>query len=98
MVLAIGQRHLDVNHLVPGPGAVLESFLDSLLDGRDELCRDRAALDLVDEVKAPTGVRLDVDVHDAVLTRTAGLAHEATLDLLRRAADRLAVGDLRTAN
>jgi hypothetical protein len=44
--------------------------------------RDRAALDLVDEVEALAGRRLDVDVDDAVLARATGLAHVAAFDLL----------------
>ena len=51
-----------------------------------------------DEVEALAGGRLDVDVDDAVLARAAGLLDEAALDLLGRAADRLAVGDLRAAD
>ena len=51
-----------------------------------------------DELVALAGVRLDVDVHDAVLARTAGLLDELALDLLGGAADGLAVGDLRLAD
>ena len=45
-----------------------------------------AALDLVDEVEALAGRRLEVDVDDAVLARAAGLADELALDLLGLAA------------
>src|SRR6202042_510569 len=98
VVLAVGQRHLDVNHRIPGSRTRGQRLLDALPHGRNELGRDRATLDLVDELKAFARVRLDVDVDDAELARTTGLAHEATLDLLGGAADRLTVGDLRLAD
>src|SRR4051794_35364764 len=98
VVLAVGQRHADVDHRVAGADAGLQRLFDALLDGGDELDRDRAATDLVDEVEALAGRRLDVDVDDAVLARAAGLAHEAALDLLGLAAHGLAVGDLRAAD
>ena len=83
MVLAVDERDAHVDHRVAGLDAGLQRLLDALLDGRDELGRDRAALDLVDEVEALAGRRLDVDVDDAVLARAAGLLDEAALDLLR---------------
>src|SRR6185312_12295778 len=98
VVLAVHERDADVHHRVAGLDAGLQRLLDALLDRRDELRRDRAALDSVDEVEALPGGGLDVAVDDAVLTRAAGLAHEATLDSLGPAADRLAVGDLRPAD
>ena len=84
VVLAVDERDAHVDHRVAGLDAVLERLLDALLDRRDELGRDRAALDLVDEVEALAGRRLDVDVDDAVLARAAGLADELALDLLGR--------------
>src|SRR3954452_25425179 len=98
VVLAVDERHSDVDDRVARAHAVGERLLDALLDRRDELDRHRAAADLRDEVEALAGRRLDVDVDDAVLARAAGLAHEAALDLLGRAADRLAVGDLGAAD
>src|SRR5215218_200347 len=98
VVLAIHERDADVDHRVAGLDARVERLLDALLDGRDELRRDRPALDSVDEVETLAGGRLHVDVDDAVLARAAGLAHEATLDSLGLAADRLAIGDLRPAD
>src|SRR3954470_454928 len=95
MVLAVDERHAHVDDRVARAHAVGQRFLDALLDGGDELDRHGAAADLRDEVEALAGSRLDVDVDDAVLARAAGLADEAALDLLGRAADRLAVGDLR---
>ena len=67
------------------------------IDG-DELGRDRAALDGVDEVEALARGRLDVDDRVAILAAAAGLADEAALDLVDGLADRLAVGDLRAAD
>ena len=95
VVLAVDERDLDVDHRVAGLDAGPERLLDALGDGGDELARHGAALDLRDELEALAGVRLDVDVDDAELARAAGLLDEAALDLVRRAADRLAVGDLR---
>ena len=57
-----------------------------------------AAPDLVDEVKPLAGRRLDVDVDDPVLARATGLADEPPLDLVGGAADRLPVGNLRSAD
>src|SRR3954470_13203196 len=98
VVLAVDERHADVDDRVARAHAVGERLLDALLDGGDELGRHGAAADLRDEVEALAGRRLDVDVDDAVLARAAGLADEAALDLLGRAADGLAVGDLRPAD
>src|SRR5204862_5937171 len=80
VVLAVHERHADVDHRVAGAHAGLQRLLDALLDRGDELGGDRAAADLRDEVEALAGRRLDVDVDDAVLTRAASLAHEAALD------------------
>src|SRR4051812_14465299 len=98
VVLAVDERHADVDDGVARAHAVGERLLDALLDGRDELDRHGAAADLRDEVEALAGSRLDVDVDDPVLARAARLAHEAALDLLGGAADGLAVGDLRAAD
>src|SRR3954468_10364916 len=98
VVLAVDERHADVDNRVPGAPAVGERLLDALLDGGDELDRHRPTADLRDEVEALAGGRLDVDVDDAVLARAAGLTDETALDLLGRAADGLAVGDLRAAH
>ena len=68
------------------------------LDRGDELGRDRAALDGVDEVEALAGGRLDVDDRVAILAAAAGLADEAALDLVDGLADRLAIGDLGAAD
>jgi hypothetical protein len=98
VVLAVDERRAQVDHRVAGADAVVQRLLDALLHRRDELRRDRAALDLRDELEALAGSRLEVDVDDAVLARAAGLADEAPLDLLRGALDGLAVGDLRAAD
>src|ERR1700722_907027 len=96
VVLAVHQRDAYVNHRVAGLDAVLQGLLDTLLDSRDVFRRDRSTLDLVDEVKALAGSGLHVDVHDSELARAAGLAHKLAFYLLDGAADRLAVGNLRT--
>ena len=62
------------------------------------LARHRAADHAVDElVPLARGVRLDLQPHVAVLAAAAGLAHELAF-ALDRAADGLAVGDLRLAD
>ena len=98
MVLAVHERDPDVDHRVAGAHAGLQRLFDALLDRGNELAGHRAAPDLRDEVEALAGRGLDVDVDDAVLARATGLAHEAAFDLLRGAADGLAVGDLRLAD
>ena len=68
------------------------------VDRLDVLARDRAADDLVDELVARALlVRLERDDRVAVLALAAGLADEAAV-ALGRAADRLAIGDLRPAD
>ena len=98
MVLAVDELDPDVDHRVAGLDAGAERLLDPLLDGGDVLGRDRAALDLVDEVEALLGRRLDVDHDVAELALAAGLADEVADDLLDPVADRLAVGDLGAAD
>src|SRR6185503_4090090 len=95
---SVEQRDLDVDHGIPGVDAGLERLLDPLVDGLDVLARDRAADDLVDELVARALLgRLDPDDRVAVLALAAGLA-DMTATALRRATDRLAVGDLRLAD
>src|SRR6202035_4986659 len=98
MVFAVDERHTDVDQWVSSTRTVVHRVLDPLLNRGDELGRDRAAPDLVDEVKALARGRLDVDVDDAVLARAAGLTHQASLDLLGRASDCLPVRDLGPAD
>src|SRR5262249_30934108 len=74
-------------------------LLDAQVDRGDELARDDAADDLVDELVAVArlcGLQIDVDV--AVLAAAAGLTDEPSLDLVHRLRDRLAIGDLRPAD
>ena len=67
---------------------------DALLDAREEALRDRAADDLVGELDAGRGVRLELDPHVAEHAVPAGLLLVPAVGL-GRAADRLAVGDRR---
>ena len=65
------------------------------LDRRDELARDRAAEDVVDELEvAAARQRLELDLAVAELAVAAGLLLVAAVRLGRRR-DRLAVGDAR---
>ena len=98
MVGAEGQRRLDVHDGVAGDRARLHRLADALVDRLDVLLRDHAAGDLVVELVALAGVRLERDDGVAVLAAAAGLAHELALDLLDLLAHGLAVGDLRLAD
>src|SRR5262249_7051288 len=97
-VLAVCERRADVDHREAGLDASLKCLLDALLDGGDELGRDRPALDLVDEVEALAGRRLEVDVDHAVLAGATRLADELALHLRGLATYGLAVGNLRPAD
>ena len=98
VVGAEGQRRLDVDDGVAGDRARLHRLADALVDRLDVLLRDHAAGDLVVELVALAGVRLERDHGVAVLAAAAGLAHELALHLLDLLADGLAVGDLRLAD
>ena len=75
--------------------AGLHGALDALVDGADELFRDGAANDGVDELIALTCfVRLDFDLDVTVLAFTAGLTRVLGV-LVGGTADGLAVGNLR---
>src|SRR4029077_4158782 len=95
VVLPVDERHAHVDHRIAGLDAVLERLFDTFLDSRDVFRGNVPALDLVDELKALAGRRLELDLDAPELSRAAGLAHELALDLLDRPAHRLAVGDLR---
>src|SRR5690606_28851685 len=99
VVRTVDQLDLHVDHRVAGEDAALHRLLHPLLDRADVLARDHAAHDPVLEDESGTRLRrLDVDHDVAVLAPAAGLADELALDVLRRAANRLAVRDLRTAD
>ena len=94
----VEERHLDVDHRVPGVRARLERLADAHVDRLDVLARDDAADDLVDELVAlAVLVGLDLDDDVAVLALAAGLLDVAVV-ALRGAADRLPVGHVRPAD
>ena len=96
MVLAVDAAHPDVDDREARQGAVRKPLEDALLDGRDQVARDRAADDLVDELEsAPTGQRLHAQVADPEHALAAGLLLQLPLHVLDLARDRLAVRDLR---
>ena len=69
-----------------------------VLDRRNEVARNRAALGAVLELEtAALGQRLDLQFDHAELAVTAGLAHETALGF-RRAPDRFAIRHLRLAD
>src|SRR6185503_11475864 len=95
----VHKHDADVDHREAGEDARLHRLLDAQVDGGDVLARDLPADDLVDELVAVAGIGgLHVDDHVAVLAAAAGLPDEAALDLLDRATDGLAVGDLRATD
>ena len=74
MVLAVEARDLHVDDGEAEHAAVLHRLGDALLDRGDELARDRAADDLVDELEAAAALeRLDPHERHAELPVTAGL-------------------------
>ena len=83
----------EVDHREAGEEAAHPRVLDALFDGGDELSRDRAAEDVVDELEiAAARQRLHLDLAVAELSVPAGLLLVAPVGLGRRG-DRLAVGD-----
>ena len=82
----------EVDHRVAGEIAAQPRVLDPLLDRRDELPRDRAAEDVVDELEVGAArQRLDLDLAVAELAVAAGLLLVPAVRLGRRR-DRLAIG------
>ncbi len=95
MVLAVVDRDLDVDHRVAGDRAAGQHLAHALFHRRDELPRDDAALDRVDELEAGAArERLDAQEDLAELARAAGLLLVPMVALGRRR-DGLAVGDAR---
>src|SRR5215210_1039420 len=96
---AVDELDPDVDDRIAGQHPRLHRLLDAEVDRADVLLGDLAAHDLVDELVALAGlVRARVDHGVAVLAAAARLAHELALDLLDRAPERLAIGDLRPAD
>ena len=93
VVLAVEARDLHVDDGEAERAAVLLGLDDALLDRGDEVARDHAADDRVDELVAGAALlRLDAQPRDRELAVTAGLLLELALGL-GRAGDRLAVRD-----
>src|SRR5690606_40358863 len=93
VVLAVVHGHPDVLQRVAGNRAAGEYLAHALLDRRDELSGNDAALDLVGELEAAAArQRFDPQEHLAELPGTAGLLLVPVVSL-GLAADRLAIGD-----
>ena len=93
MELAVVDGDLDVDDGEAEGAALAHRPLHPLLDGGDELARDRPADHLVDEEEAlAPPERLDAQVADAELAVPAGLLLVPSLGL-GRLGDRLSVGD-----
>ena len=74
VVLAVVDDHAHVLQLIAGDGAVFEHLAHAFFDGGNELARNRAALDFVDELEAAAArQRLDAQEHFAELAGAAGL-------------------------
>ena len=88
-------RDAEVDHRVAGEVAAHARVLDALLDRRNELPRNRAAEDVVDELEIGAArQRLDLDLAVAELAVAAGLLLVAAVRLGRRL-DRLAIRNAR---
>ena len=97
MVRAVVQDGPDARHRITGDDAALHRFLDALLGRLDELLRDGAADDLVDELEPALGDRLEAHLDVTELALTARLADELAFRL-GLARDGLAIRDLRLAD
>ena len=86
VVLAVVEGDLDVDHRVAGEEALDHGRAHALLDRRDEVARDGAADDLVDELEA-LAARQGRDFHPGVgeLAAAAGLLLVLALGLGRAA-------------
>jgi hypothetical protein len=98
VVVAVDQRRLEVDHREAGQHAGLARGRQALLDAGNEFLGDRAADHLVLETVARARrARLEHDLQPGKLARAAGLLLVGVVDL-RPAAERLAIGDLRSAD
>ena len=97
MVLTVVEPHTNVLDRVPGQAPLPHRLHDALLDRWDEPGRDHAALDLVHELEALFGVRLDTELDIRVLTTTTRLLRQV-LEVLDRAANSLPVRNLGLAH
>ena len=74
VVLAVVEHDAHVDHRVAGEEAFGHGVADALLDGGDEVARDDAADDLVDELEALAArLRLHLDPGVGELAAAAGL-------------------------
>ncbi len=86
---------LDVHDRVAGDDSFLQLLAHTLLDGRDVLVRDHAALDRVDEMEpfaTPAGTNPKMDVGELAATARLLLV---TMLRLGRSGDRFEVGNVR---
>src|SRR5262249_57844631 len=87
----------DARDREPDETALLDHRLEALLAGRDELRRDRAAADLVDELELALAHGLDVPGNAAELACATRLLLVRVVEI-RALAHGLAIGDLRGAD
>src|SRR6476646_2020466 len=85
----------EVDHRIPGQETAKPSVLDSLFNCGNELTRNRAAEDVVDELElAAARERLELDLAVAELSVAAGLLLMASMRFGRRR-DRFAIRNAR---
>src|SRR5476651_834803 len=98
MVVAVGQRDLEVDHREAGEHAGLTRRFEALFDARNEFLGHRTANDLVLERVATAGrERLERELDARELGRTTRLLLVGVVDV-GLAAERLAIGNLRSAD
>src|SRR5579883_1354182 len=97
VVAAVVQSHPDIRHGEACQDAALERLPDTHFGRLDELARNPAARDVVDEFEAAAGEWLDPNLHVTVLTVTAGLLDVATF-AFGVLADGFAIRNLRLAD
>ncbi len=97
MVIAVEDRHFHVHHRIPGEDAAFEGLFHALLDGRNKLFRDGAAMDFILELETLGGIRLHSQLSARVLAAAAGLLLVRVVVLGRRS-NGFAIGNLRLAD
>ena len=99
MIFTIDEFDGDVGHGVTGHWAAFHTADDAFFDGGNELARNGAADDLIDEFEPfAARQRVGIDVTDAELTGTARLFLVLTFDAIDAFFNRFAIGDERQRN
>ena len=98
VIAAVIERYFDIHQFITGQNAAFHRLLHALLNGLEEFARNRAALDLIDELKALAHfVGPDAQLDVTIVPGAAGLADVLTFRL-RFLANGFAVCHLRFAH